>query len=132
MANKNSNLSKNNNLKKENLGKYFLYGTAAAIILFFVFSKLNEEKHDENVIKHTWSAEGDSNFVKLCYEKYKPQVKDDMVKQEIMKSFCRCMLEKIKTRYDEVSVNKMSDNDIKQWDAECRSAILNPNQINIK
>lgn len=125
-------MDKNNNLKKENLGKYFLFGVIAAVIMFFVMNKINTDKSEVGAFRHNWSAEADSNFVKLCYEKYKPQVKDDLVKQETMKAFCRCMLNKIKSKYDEQDADKISDDDIKQWDKECRSDLIAPNQINIK
>lgn len=125
-------MNKNNNLKKENLGKYFLYGIIAAVILFFILKEINNEEPVKTAFVHNWSAEADSNFVKLCYEQYKPQVKDDLVKQETMKAFCRCMLEKIKTKYDEQDADKISDTDIKLWDKECRSGIQNPNNLNVK
>lgn len=122
-------------LKKENLVKYFAGGIVTAVILFIVFSLLIPDKNEEQVnidIKHIWSPEMDSLFVKNCYEKYKPQVKDDLHKQENMKGFCRCMLEKIKTKYDEKEMNRVSDKDIKQWDLECREKMLNPNNIKVK
>jgi len=125
-------LDKNNNLKKENLGKYFLYGIIAAAVLFFVLKEINKDEPVVKAFKHNWSTEADSNFVKLCYDKYKPQVKDDLIKQETMKAFCRCMLEKIKSKYDEQDADKISDSDIKQWDSECRASIQNPNNLNLK
>ena len=118
--------------KKENLGKYFLLGTVTAVILFMIFSVIRKDEPgtDERML-HTWSPEMDSTFVKDCYNKYKLQVKDNVQFQESMKGFCRCMLEKIKTRYNEYEVDKMTDAEIKQWDTECRSQLLNPN-IQIK
>ncbi|MEO8210693.1 MAG: hypothetical protein ABI840_09025, partial [bacterium] len=81
---------------------------------------------------YVWSPEMDSLFVKNCYVKYKPQIKDDMQKQENIKTFCRCMLEKVKTKYEEKDMGKVRDAEIKQWDAECRELILNPNNLKAK
>ena len=119
---------KKKEIKKENLGKYFLLGTITAVILFIVFSIFRKDKPglDERML-HTWSPGMDSAFVKECYNKYKSQLKNDIQKQETMKNFCRCMLEKMKSKYDENEVDKMTEAEIKQWDGECRSQILNPN-----
>jgi len=126
-------LSKKKDVKKENLGKYFLLGTITAVILFVVFSIIKKDKQvPDTPVLHVWSPEMDSAFVKNCFNKYKPQIKDDVQKQETMKSFCRCMLGKIKTRYDEDEIDKITDAEIKQWDTECRSQLLNPNNIQIK
>lgn len=114
-------------MKKENLGRYFIAGIIVAAILFFIFSSINDEDKDNSNI-HVWSAEMDSAFVKNCYSKYKPQVKDDLNKQENSKTFCRCMLEKIKTKYDEKDMGQVTDDEIKTWDAECRNKIINNNK----
>jgi hypothetical protein len=74
----------------------------------------------------------DSAFVKDCFNKYKPQIKDSIQLQESINGFCRCMLGKIKTKYDEFNIDKMTDAEIKKWDAECRSQLLNPNNIQLK
>lgn len=108
--------------------KYLFAGVVIAVVLLIIFSlSENEEIPAGNKIEHIWSAETDSLFVKNCYNKYKPQVKDDLVKQETMKAFCRCMLEKVKSKYDEKDISKVLDSDIKMWDAECRKQISNSN-----
>ena len=108
--------------------KYLVAGVVIAVVLLIIFSlSENEEIPAGNKIEHIWSAETDSLFVKNCYNKYKPQVKDDLVKQETMKAFCRCMLEKVKSKYDEKDISKVLDSDIKMWDAECRKQISNSN-----
>ncbi len=112
--------------EKANYGKYLFAGVLiAAIALIMISLSDNQSIPVEKNISHVWSAETDSLFVKNCYEKYKPQVKDDFVKQETMKSFCRCMLEKVKAKYDEKDLDKVKDSDIKRWDTECRNQIKN-------
>ena len=108
--------------------KYLFAGVVIAVLILIIFS-LSEKNEIPPVIKneHVWSAETDSLFVKNCYNKYKPQIKDDMVKQETMKAFCRCMLEKVKSKYDEKDISKVLDSDIKLWDDECRKQISNSN-----
>ena len=66
-------------------------------------------------------------FVKDCFNKYRSQIKDDIVKQEATKMFCRCMLEKVKSQYEESEMNRVKDSELKKWDAECRSKISNSN-----
>lgn len=112
---------------KENLGKYFISGFIVAGILFLVLTFVTNNS-DEPEPK-TWSSEADSLFVKSCYNKYRDQVKDDLAKQEYTKTFCRCMLEKIKSQYDEKNADKMSDEEAKQWGADCWSKVLNPNNL---
>jgi len=111
--------------KKERLWLYLIAGVFAAGALLIY---LNEQNHKDPDF-HEWSAEMDSVFVKNCYDKYKPQVKDDMIKQESMKSFCKCMLSKIKTKYSESEMGNVTNAEIKAWDAECREKILNPNNL---
>jgi predicted small secreted protein len=112
--------------EKTNYSKYLFAGVAvAAIVLIMLSLSENDSVPVEKKVIHVWSAETDSMFVKNCYEKYKPQVKDDMVKQETMKAFCRCMLEKVKSKYDEKDLDKVQDSDIKKWDTECRKEISN-------
>ena len=112
--------------EKTNYSKYLFAGVAvAAIVLIMLSLSENDSVPVEKKVIHVWSAETDSMFVKNCYEKYKPQVKDDFVKQETMKSFCRCMLEKVKAKYDEKDLDKVKDSDIKRWDTECRNQIKN-------
>lgn len=112
--------------EKANYSKYLFAGVAIAAVILIIFS-MSENDEIPPVIKnvHVWAAETDSLFVKNCYNKYKPQIKDDMVKQETMKAFCRCMLEKVKSKYDEKDISKVLDSDIKQWDDECRKQISN-------
>ncbi len=113
---------------KADYSKYLFAGVVIAVVILIIFS-LSEKNEIPPVIKneHVWSAETDSLFVKNCYNKYKPQIKDDMVKQETMKAFCRCMLEKVKSKYDEKDISKVLDSDIKLWDDECRKQISNSN-----
>lgn len=114
--------------EKVSYGKYFLTGAViAAIILVISYVSDNESVPVEKKMSYVWSAETDSLFVKNCYDKYKPQVKDDMTKQETMKAFCRCMLEKVKSKYEEKDIGKVSNADIKNWDTECRKQIMNSN-----
>ena len=113
---------------KADYSKYLFAGVVIAAVILIIFS-LSEKNEIPPIIKneHVWSTETDSLFVKNCYNKYKPQIKDDMVKQETMKAFCRCMLEKVKSKYDEKDISKVLDSDIKMWDAECRKQISNSN-----
>ena len=113
---------------KADYSKYLFAGVVIAVVILIIFS-LSEKNEIPSVIKneHVWSTETDSMFVKNCYNKYKPQIKDDMVKQETMKAFCRCMLEKVKSKYDEKDISKVLDSDIKLWDDECRKQISNSN-----
>lgn len=116
-------------VKKDNSKVYLFYGILAAIIIFIaILLTQDNSDHEMQPVNQitTWTEEGDSTFVKMCYDKYKTQIKGDPVKQENTKAFCRCMLEKIKTKYSEYQLRRMTDSDIKQWDAECRSQIGNP------
>jgi len=121
-------LKKNKSPENNNYGKYLFAGVLlAAIILIFFSRSDDDEVQVTKKTAHVWAAETDSMFVKDCYDKYKPQVKDDLVKQETMKLFCRCMLEKVKSEYDEGDLDKIKDIEIKKWDSECRDKILNSN-----
>jgi hypothetical protein len=121
--------NKKNSPGNENYNKYLFAGVllAAVILIFFAQSDDDDEPTINKNTVHIWSEETDSMFVKDCYSKYKPQVKDDLVKQETMKTFCRCMLEKVKSQYDENELNKVKDSEIKAWDIECRNKISNSN-----
>lgn len=125
-------MAKPKGVKKENLGKYFLFGTGVAVAIFIIFSFLRKDEPGQVEPVHIWSAEMDSAFVKDCFNKYKPQIKDEIQQQQTMKAFCRCILSKMKTKYGEDQVNRMTDLEIKQWDAECRNELLNPNNLLIK
>ncbi len=117
-------MEKTNNSGIKSLVKYLLAGIATAAVVYIVIALLRDDRMPPETKKvHVWSQEGDSLFVKNCYEKYKPQIKDDMARQETMKSYCRCMLEKIKSEYDEKDVFLVKDSEIKQWDTECRAQI---------
>ena len=108
--------------------KYLFAGVVIAAVMLIIFSlSESDEIPAGKKIEHKWSMETDSLFVKNCYNKYKPQIKDDMVKQETMKAFCRCMLEKVKSKYEEKDISKVLDSDIKMWDDECRKQISNSN-----
>ena len=111
-----------NTPKKERL---WLFLAAGIVVAGIIFLYMDSQKHDDPYF-HEWSAEMDSVFVKNCYDKYKPQVRDDMGKQENMKAFCKCMLEKIKTKYSENEMSKVTGVDIKDWDEQCRSELLTP------
>jgi hypothetical protein len=127
------NPARTNPFRNFSTGIYFGAGLIVAAILFIVISRINndEELSNGNQI-HVWSPETDSLFVRECYDKYKPQVKDDLNKQQNMMGFCRCMLAKIKTKYDEDEMGRIADSDIKQWDSECREEMLNPNHLKMK
>ena len=130
---KNIHLKNKNSAEQPNYGKYLFAGVVlAAIVLILITQSENDELvvnngNETNANSYVWSAETDSQFVKDCYNKYKPQVKDDLVKQETMKLFCRCMLEKVKSRYGENELMRVKSEDIKAWDTECRDKISNSN-----
>ena len=118
------------NKKKENLIKYFIAGIIAGASIFILLSFLNKNNEAGNInTGHIWSPETDSQFVKDCYNKYKPQIKDDQILAASTKNFCKCMLEKIKTKYSEEDMNKVTADEIKKWDAECRNRISHPNNF---
>ncbi|MEO8666784.1 MAG: hypothetical protein ABI462_14935 [Ignavibacteria bacterium] len=125
-------MKKSKSHEKQIYGKYLFAGILLAAIILIIIS-LNDgneiEINDRQKVVHVWSAETDSTFVKDCYNKYKPQVKDDLIKQETMKLFCRCMLEKVKSQYDENDLQKIKDSEIKIWDKDCRDKILNSNYL---
>ncbi len=125
-------MDKNKTETKENLGKYFIAGIIAAVFIYLAISYFFNDKNETSGKDHIWSESADSNFIKSCFDKYRAQVKDDMQKQQNTKMFCRCMLEKMKTKYSEEDAYKMTAEEVKQWDAECRTKILNPNNINVK
>ena len=110
--------------KSTNYGKYLFFGVLLAIVVLFVMNSYKEDVpvNKEKEKPYLWSAETDSQFVKNCYEKYKPQVKDDLDKQVASKAFCHCMLDKIKSKYSEYEMNKVKDFEIKKWDEECRES----------
>jgi len=112
---------------KGGLLKYFLAGLAAAAIIFIVITLTRKDDKPPDIKKsYTWSPETDSVFVKNCYNKYRPQIKDDMTKQEATKIFCRCMLEKVKMKYDEKDIDYVRNEEIITWDGECRSELSDP------
>lgn len=111
-------------VKKSGYGKFLFFGVLTAVIVLFVMNYYKEDTpvKNEKEKPYLWSAETDSQFVKNCYEKYKPQVRDDLDKQAASKAFCKCMLEKIKSKYSEFEMNKVKDFEIKKWDEECRES----------
>ncbi len=119
---------KDSESKKGSLGKYFISGIIVAVLLYLVLAYVNDSKN-EDTEAIIWPAEAESLFVKSCYDKYRNQVKDDLSKQEFSKTFCRCMLEKIKAKYDAEHADMMSDEEAKQWGADCWSHVLNPNNL---
>ena len=115
--------------KKDSYGIYLFYGILTAVIIIIAMLLTQNTPDKEPVIipqSGRWSEEADSSFVKMCFDKYKTQVKGDLEKQENTKAFCRCMLEKIKTKYNEFELRKMTDTEIKQWYTECRSQLMKP------
>jgi hypothetical protein len=110
--------------KKTNYGKFLFLGVLTAAVVLFVMNYYKEDApvKTEKEKPYLWSAETDSQFVKNCYEKCKPQVKDDLDKQVASKAFCKCMLEKIKSKYSEFEMDKIKDFEIKKWDEECRES----------
>ncbi len=123
MKNKESN-NKKDTAGKTNYGKYLFFGVLLAIVVLFVTNYYKEDVpvKTEKEKPYLWSAETDSQFVKNCYEKYKPQVKDDLDKQVASKAFCHCMLDKIKSKYSEYEMHLVKDAEIKKWDEECRES----------
>lgn len=122
--------------EKENLLLYFLAGTAVAIAILIVFSLFEEDpvsrdkriaEEERKRIAGTWSAETESLFVKTCFEKYKTLVKDNVEKQQSTKAFCRCMLSKIKSTYEEKDLNNFTQEELARWDAECRKILVPAN-----
>ncbi|MEO8666130.1 MAG: hypothetical protein ABI462_11610 [Ignavibacteria bacterium] len=113
--------------KKDGLLKYFVAGLSIAVIIYFVITLTRKNDNQPQVRKaYEWSSETDSLFVKNCYNKYKPQIKDDMSKQEVTKTFCRCMLEKVKMQYEEKDMDNVRNEEIITWDSECREGLSNP------
>ncbi|MBA3706478.1 MAG: hypothetical protein H0W84_11465 [Bacteroidetes bacterium] len=113
--------------KKDGLLKYFLAGLVVAVIIFSVIILIKKDDNIPELKKsHIWPAETDSLFVKNCYNKYKPQIKDDMTKQEVTKIFCRCMLEKVKMQYEDKDIDYVRNDEIIVWDGECRAELSNP------
>ncbi|HMQ68295.1 MAG TPA: hypothetical protein PKA90_04835 [Ignavibacteria bacterium] len=125
MKNKESN-NKKDTAGRTNYGKYLFFGVLLAIVVLFVTNYYKEDVpvKTEKEKPYLWSAETDSQFVKNCYEKYKPQVKDDLDKQVASKAFCHCMLDKIKSKYSEYEMHLVKDAEIRKWDEECREANL--------
>ncbi len=119
-------------IKKENLFIYFIAGIIATIIIYISVSLLKDETTNNSIQGHVWAAETDSLFVRTCYTKYKPQIKEDIQKRELTKFFCRCMLEKVKIKYSEENMNNVTNEEIKKWDIECREQIKKPDNIKIQ
>ena len=78
-------------VKKSGYGKFLFFGVLTAVIVLFVMNYYKEDTpvKNEKEKPYLWSAETDSQFVKNCYEKYKPQVRDDLDKQAASKAFCK-------------------------------------------
>lgn len=108
--------------------KYFLIaGIIVAAIIYFALSKFGGKwGSDDKRTYHIWSAGTDSSFMKSCMSKYSAQTRDDPSKKEVIRNFCKCMLEKTKSEYDEEDMNKVKDEEIRKWDKECRQEIFNP------
>jgi len=113
-----SNRKKSNQSKPVRYGKYLAAGVIAAGIIFGIFYSLEK---DENTVPHVWSREVDSAFVVNCVSKYAREFRQDTTKRTQTIEFCLCMLEKVKTKYEEKDIDKVTNEDIKTWDRLCRS-----------
>jgi uncharacterized protein YneF (UPF0154 family) len=86
---------------------------------------LNRESRTTRPVSYKWSQKTEDDFIKDCVGKYKPKIKS----QEEEKStydYCRCMLQKLESKYSENDLNNVSNEDIKTWDKECRDEIIKP------
>lgn len=106
--------------KQASYGRYLAYGVIAAGIIFAVV-KLNEK--EVNTVPHEWSREVDSAFVYNCVKKYSREFGQDSLKRVRAIEFCLCMLDKVKLKYEEAEMNKVTDDDIKEWDRNCRNEL---------
>ncbi len=111
--------------KTESYGKYLFAGIIAASVLFAV---LNFLEKDDKPKTHKWSKDVESAFLSNCVNKYSNEFGKDTTKIRLTVDFCSCMLEKIKTKYEESEMENVTDAEIKEWDRQCRAGIMNQNQ----
>jgi hypothetical protein len=114
-------LPKQNTKQPANYGKYLAAGIIAAGIIFAVFRMLEK---NENPEPHKWSKQVDSAFVYNCVSKYRKEFGQDSVKLLNTAEFCLCMLEKVKLKYEETEIEKVTNDDIKEWDRLCRNELM--------
>lgn len=111
--------------KPQKYGKYLAAGIIAAGIIFAVFKAFEK---DETPVPHTWSRQVDSAFVMNCVIKYSKEFGQDTIKRTQTIEFCLCMLDKIKLKYEEDEMDKVTNEEIKNWDRLCRSELMNRNK----
>ena len=115
--------------KPVSYGKFLFAGIVAAASLFAVFSMLEKDDVEKT---HKWSKEVEAAFLNNCVNKYSGEFGKDTAKIRMTVDFCNCMLHKIKTKYEESEMDKVTDQEIKEWDKQCRSTGMNNNQQEIK
>ena len=113
------------NSKPQKYGKYLAAGIIAAGVIFAVFKAFEK---DETPVPHTWSRQVDSAFVMNCVIKYSKEFGQDTIKRTQTIEFCLCMLDKIKLKYEEDEMDKVTNEEIKKWDRLCRSELMNRNK----
>lgn len=113
---------KTKNRKPQKYGKYLAAGIIAAGVIFAVFKAFDK---DETQVPHKWSRQVDSAFVMNCVSKYRKEFGQDTIKRTQTIEFCLCMLDKIKLKYEEDEMDKVTDEEIKNWDSLCRSILMN-------
>lgn len=118
------NLAKNK--KPAAFGKYLAAGIVAAAVIFALIKVMDK---DDAPVPHIWSPEVDSAFVYNCVGKYSKEFGRDSIKLKSTAEFCICMLEKVKLKYDESEMNKVTDSDIREWDRLCRNELMYKNRV---
>ncbi len=113
------------NSKPQKYGKYLAAGIIAAGVIFAVFKAFEK---DETPVPHTWSRQVDSAFVMNCVSKYSKEFGQDTLKRTQTIEFCLCMLDKIKLKYEEDEMDKVTNEEIKNWDRICRGQLMNQNK----
>ncbi|MBK6505849.1 MAG: hypothetical protein IPG02_09315 [Ignavibacteria bacterium] len=111
--------------KPQRYGKYLAAGIIAAGLIFAVFKAFEK---NETPVPHKWSRQIDSAFVMNCVSKYRNDFGQDTIKRTQTIEFCLCMLGKIKLKYEEDEMDKVTNEEIKNWDNLCRGELMNPNR----
>lgn len=88
--------------------------------MFAVFKALDES---EKPVPNQWSRAVDSAFVVNCVSKYSREFHGDSLKREWTIDFCLCMLEKVKIKYKESEMDRVMNEEIKEWDRLCREEL---------
>jgi hypothetical protein len=109
--------------KKENYEKYLIAGLIFAVLVYFVIS-LTDNSDSNTVETKQWSKEVEDEFVKKCYEKYQSQITNEGGRIRT-NSFCKCMLSKMKTKYEQSEMNNIKTEDLRLWDKQCREDVAN-------